>query len=439
MSDVILQKGWAPACLGDILELKYGKSLAATVRDGVGHPVFGSNGIVGKHSEPLVQTEGLIVGRKGSVGEVQYSSCAFFPIDTTYFVDEFYLQPIKYWYYQLKNLPLTELNRSTAIPGLNRDDAYEQKIAVPPIAEQREIARRLDDLLAQVDSIKTRLDKLPQILKRFRQSTLAAATSGKLTEEWRGENKYLNEFPASWPEIKLSELGVLARGKSKHRPRNDSRLFGTEYPFIQTGEVANSGGLITEATKFYSAFGLKQSRLFPVGTLCITIAANIADTAILDIEACFPDSVVGFSPDTRKCSALFMKYLIDVNKANLEAFAPATAQKNINLKVLNALVFATPSFEEQTEIVRRVTELFAFADQVEQRVAAAQVHVNHLTQSILAKAFRGELTEQWRRENPDLITGENSAAALLKRIKSERKNVAIVRPKQQTRKSNKSR
>ncbi|MEE4464492.1 restriction endonuclease subunit S [Azotobacter chroococcum] len=285
---------------------------------------------------------------------------------------------------------------------------------VPPYAEQTRIAAKLDELLAQVDTLKARIDGIPALLKRFRQSVLAAAISGRLTEEWRilrvdsaGEEKTTGWMPKSLPE-----LGELARGKSKHRPRNDERLFGGKYPFIQTGEVANSAGRIKTAKVFYSDFGLAQSRLFPKGTLCITIAANIADTAILDMEACFPDSVVGFVADEEKCCAQFVKYLIDVNKQNLEAFAPATAQKNINLKVLSELVFPMPPLAEQTEIVRHVEQLFAFADQLEAKVNEAKTRIDRLTQSILAKAFRGELVAQ----DPD----DEPASVLLERIQAQR-------------------
>lgn len=292
-------------------------------------------------------------------------------------------------------------------------------VPVPPLAEQKIIAKKLDTLLAQVDSTKARLEQIPQILKRFRQAVLSAAVSGRLTKVWREKNQD-SSSSGEWQQFALSELGDLSRGKSKHRPRNDPRLFGDTYPFIQTGEVANSSGRIKSATKFYSEFGLSQSKLFPQGTLCITIAANIADTAILDIDACFPDSVVGFIPKKNKSHVLFIKYLIDANKEDLEAYAPATAQKNINLKVLNDLRFPMPGIEEQHEIVRRVEQLFAYADTIEKQVNSALTRVNSLTQSILAKAFRGELTAQWRAENPSLISGENSAAALLEKIKAER-------------------
>ncbi len=328
---------------------------------------------------------------------------------------------VKFVYYQILTLKpwLESQSAATTIAIVNKSKFSQAPFKFLPLAEQKIIAEKLDTLLAQVESTKARLEQIPQILKRFRQAVLHVAVSGKLTEKWRLENVTL-ENSYEWKIQSLSDLGVLARGKSKHRPRNDPRLFGDKYPFIQTGEVANSSGRIKGANKFYSEFGLSQSKLFPKDTLCITIAANIADTAILEIEACFPDSVVGFISDRNKSHVSFVKYLIDVNKDNLEAFAPATAQKNINLKVLNELKLPIPDIKEQHEIVRRVEQLFAYADTIEKQVNNALARVNNLTQSILAKAFRGELTVQWRAENPDLISGENSAAALLEKIKAER-------------------
>ncbi|MEZ8745556.1 restriction endonuclease subunit S [Vibrio sp. 10N.261.49.A5] len=292
-------------------------------------------------------------------------------------------------------------------------------IPLAPLAEQKRIVEKLDEVLAQVDTIKARLDGIPDLLKRFRQSVLASAVSGKLTEEWRRDNEYDEEgYPTSWLRKGLDDLGELARGKSKHRPRNDPRLFGAEYPFIQTGEVAQSNGVITSCSKWYSEFGLEQGKLFPKGTLCITIAANIADTAILGIDACFPDSVVGFTPKSDMTSALFVKYLIDVNKNRLEQFAPATAQKNINLKVLKSLSLPYPNLDEQDEIVRLVEQYFTFADTIEAQVKKAQARVDNLTQSILAKAFRGELVAQDPSDGP--------ADKLLERIAEARKKAEAL-------------
>ena len=202
-------------------------------------------------------------------------------------------------------------------------------IPTPPLPEQKRIADKLDSVLARVDACRDRLDRLPALLKRFRQSILAAATSGRLTEEWRVGQEI------SWEEVHLNDIGEFGRGKSKHRPRNDPRLYGGPHPFVQTGDVTGSNGVIRRHTQTYSDFGLAQSKIWPAGTLCITIAANIADTAILSYSACFPDSVVGFIPNETKCSAHFVKWVIDVIKEDLERFAPATAQKNINLGILS--------------------------------------------------------------------------------------------------------
>ncbi|MFL9591870.1 restriction endonuclease subunit S [Aeromonas schubertii] len=343
----------------------------------------------------------------------------------------------KYIFYWVKSHHFlayaNDVSYGVNMPRLGTSDGLNAPFILAPFAEQKEIVDRLDILLAQVEATQARLARIPDIIKRFRQSVLAAAVSGKLTEKWRGDSQYDSEgFPSSWSRKGLDDLGALARGKSKHRPRNDPRLFGDKYPFIQTGEVAQSNGVIEIAAKWYSEFGLEQSRLFPKGTLCITIAANIADTAILGIDACFPDSIVGFTPSPAVTSALFVKYLIDVNKNNLEQFAPATAQKNINLKVLKSLSLPYPTIDEQTEIVRRVEQLFAYADTLEQQAKAAKARVDNLTQAILAKAFRGELTADWRAANPDLISGDNSAEALLARIQAER---ATAKPRKRATKN----
>lgn len=142
------------------------------------------------------------------------------------------------------------------------------------------------------------------------------------------------------PQVPLTELGQLERGVSRHRPRNDPRLLGGPYPFVQTGDVANAGSYITTYSYTYSEFGLAQSRLWPVGTLCITIAANIAKTGILTFEACFPDSVVGFTADA--ATTTYVRVWLGFLQKTLEASAPQSAQKNINLAVLRSLPVPVP-------------------------------------------------------------------------------------------------
>ena len=298
---------------------------------------------------------------------------------------------------------------STNQVELSRTAISEIKIPLPPINEQRRIADKLDRVLARVDATNEHLSRVAPLIKRFRKSVLAAAVSGQLTDA--------RALPSQdWKTAKLGDLGTLARGKSKHRPRNDPSLYGGRYPFIQTGDIANSNGLITHHSKTYNDKGLAQSELWPKGTLCITIAANIADTAILDYDACFPDSIVGFLADESTCIAKFVKHSIDVIKEDIERLAPATAQKNINLAILSEIPIRIPSVEEQSEIVRRVEKLFAFADRLEERLSQAQAAVQKLTPALLAKAFRGELVPQDPNDEP--------ASELLKRLQESRTECA---------------
>ena len=313
---------------------------------------------------------------------------------------------------------ISEFDNGSAQPNLSARSLSNFSLPLAPLNEQKRIADKLDSILARVDACRERLDRFPVILKRFRQSVLAAATSGKLTEEWRNTNCVTQ----IWTKVKLTDVGELNRGKSKHRPRNDPRLFGGNYPFIQTGDIAQSDGKITAHHQTYSEFGLSQSKLWPSGTVCITIAANIADTAILTYPVCFPDSVVGFIADPGKCVPEFIKWSIDVISEHIESFAPATAQKNINLGILNDIYFLCPPIEEQTEIIRRVEELFAYADRIEARYQAARARIDKLTPAILAKAFRGELVPQDPSDEP--------ASVLLERIRASRaEDAASPKPK----------
>ena len=314
----------------------------------------------------------------------------------------------RYVHQFLRTIDFGESARSTTVPSLRKGDVEELRFPLAPAAEQKRIADKLDTVSPRVDAVNTRLARVAPLLKRFRQSVLAAATSGRLTEDWRAGQPDISE----WKTEKLNDLGELGRGKSKHRPRNDPRLYGGVHPFVQTGDVANANQWITSHKQTYSDFGLDQSKLWPANTLCITIAANIADTALLSYPACFPDSVVGFVANEACCLPRFIKWSIDVRKDDLERLAPATAQKNINLGVLEEVEIHLPSLEEQTEIVRRVETLFAFADRLEARLAQAQTAATRLTPALLAKAFRGELVPQDPNDEP--------AAELLRRLQAER-------------------
>lgn len=161
-----------------------------------------------------------------------------------------------------------------------------------------------------------------------------------------------------WKTKKLNELGVFARGVSKHRPRNDSKLFeGGGYPFVQTGDIKDSNLFIMNHTQEYGEFGLKQSKLWDAGTLCITIAANIAETGILSYPMCFPDSIVGFTANHTESTEKFMYYIFEYIKNSIQNAATGSIQDNINIDYLTTLEFKVPSKEYQMKIANILSML----------------------------------------------------------------------------------
>ena len=181
------------------------------------------------------------------------------------------------------------------------------------------------------------------------------------------------------PEATLSDLGEFGRGVSKHRPRNDIKLLGGKYPLIQTGDIANAGLYITSYSNTYSELGLRQSKMWDKGTLCITIAANIAKTAILEFDACFPDSVVGFIANERT-NNIFIHYWFSFFQAILESQAPESAQKNINLKILSELKVIVPEKRKQDEFASFVKLIDKLKATIQKSIDEAQTLFDSLMQ-----------------------------------------------------------
>jgi type I restriction enzyme S subunit len=187
-----------------------------------------------------------------------------------------------------------------------------------------------------------------------------------------------------WEEVLFEEIGTLDRGVSKFRPRNAPELLNGPYPLVQTGDVANAGTFLREFKSTYSAIGLKQSKMWPRGTLCITIAANIAKTAILDFDACFPDSVVGFLPN-EKTNVSYVFYWIGFLQKILEDSAPESAQKNINLRILRELSVPLPPLSLQQKFAEVIGNIELQKGLAERNLAESEA----LFAGLLQTAFKG--------------------------------------------------
>lgn len=194
--------------------------------------------------------------------------------------------------------------------------------------------------------------------------------------------------PKKWNKEELNMLGKLSRGKSKHRPRNAPELLGGPYPLVQTGDVANADIYLKEYTQTYSELGLKQSKMWNKGTLCITIAANIAKTSILTFDACFPDSVVAFVAN-EKTNNMFIQFWMLFLQKILEDSAPESAQKNINLKILSKQKVIVPPIELQNKFADFVKRIDKLKCVIENSLKELENNFN----SLMQRAFNGNLFE----------------------------------------------
>jgi type I restriction enzyme S subunit len=208
----------------------------------------------------------------------------------------------------------------------------------------------------------------------------------------------LGWIPKDWEIKELGELGSIQRGKSKHRPRNAPFLFGGNYPFIQTGDIKEANLFVEKFSQTYNCDGLRQSKLWNENTLCITIAANIAETAILKISACFPDSIVGFIAFDGISSVLFVKYSFDLLKDSIQSTADGGAQDNLNLEKLQKIKFRLPPFHEQCRIATILSTWDTAIAKEQQLINTLQTRHNALAQQVLTgkirlKGFRKEWKE----------------------------------------------
>ena len=259
-------------------------------------------------------------------------------------------------YLLLYNKPkLDFISNAPVVPIINKTQFSEFEVT---FHENIDVQEKIIQNLENLDN---------QILKRRHQSKLLSNLVKSRFNEMFGD-PVLNEM--GWEIETLNKIGTIGRGVSKHRPRNASELFGGIYPFIQTGDVANSGNYIVDYHSTYSEFGLKQSKLWDRGTLCITIAANIAKTSILAFDSCFPDSIVGFIPGERT-NNMFIHYWFSYFQKILESQAPESAQKNINLKILSELKVILPPLSLQNEFA-------AFVAQVDKSQLAIQKSLEEL-------------------------------------------------------------
>jgi type I restriction enzyme S subunit len=272
-----------------------------------------------------------------------------------------------------------KLAAGSTVRNLNIDLVRGVKVILPPLPEQKRIVAILDEAFEGIDRAIANTEK-------------NLANSGELFESYL--NAIFTQKGDRWKKKTLQEISIkFTRGKSKHRPRGDKKLYGGKYPLIQTGDISNAKHRITTYSQTYNELGLAQSEIWPQGTVCIAIVgANVAETAILDFDACFPDSVIGIVVNEEVADSNYVEYLLQSFKTELKEKGKGTARDNINLGTFANERFPFPDAKTQKIIACQLKELSFETQRLEtiyrQKIAA----LNELKQSILQKAFTGELT-----------------------------------------------
>tara|TARA_R110002050_G_scaffold14586_2_gene45896 strand:- start:7189 stop:8373 length:1185 start_codon:yes stop_codon:yes gene_type:complete len=320
----------------------------------------------------------ILISASGTIGRrvIYDGEPAYFQDSNIVWIDndeKEVLNPFLYKFYGFCNW---NPSKGATISRLYNDDLRKIEIPAPPLPEQQRIVSIIDQAFAAIDKAKANAEQNLQNAKELFESYLQGIVSNG--DQW--EKKTLAQIAKTF-----------GRGKSKHRPRNWKGLYGGDYPFIQTGDIRNSKHYITEYSQTYNEVGLAQSKLWPAGTICITIAANIAETGVLTFDACFPDSVIGIEVNEKVADREFVEYLLQSFKVRIQALGKGSAQANINLGTFENELFPFPPVSEQKEIVDKLNQLYNECERLENVFLRKIYDLEELKKSILQKAFAGEL------------------------------------------------
>ena len=373
---------WEIASLGKIAKFEYGASLPEQKRTNGNFPVYGSNGIVGYHGEALANGPGIVIGRKGTVGAITWADDSFWPIDTTYYITKKQSKVyLKWLFYLLSDLHLERLNITTGVPGLNREQTHLVTIAIPPFIEQERIAEILITVDHAIEKTNQIIEKTKELKRGLMQHLLTRGI-----RHTKFKKSEIGEIPEDWKLVHLGDIAKIERGRFSHRPRNAPQFYGGDIPFVQTADIVNSNGRLRNYSQTLNDLGLSISKVFPKGTILITIAANIGHTGILEFDSACPDSLIGISP-YESISATYLHYYLSGQQKSMEVIAPQCAQKNINIQILKSWRVLLPSIEEQERIANT---LLTVDDEIEKE-SSRKEELETLKKGLMQVLLTGKL------------------------------------------------
>ncbi len=341
---------WEVVEIGDVFKFTSGKTkpkdTSRTPSEYLNIPVYGGNGVLGYSSQHLLDESTLILGRVG-----EYCGCAHMTAQQSWVTDNaLYVKDEKrrvnhqFMRNHFEYLNLNRYSNKMGQPLITQGIINKVKFALPPLPEQKKIAHILSTVQRAIEAQERIIQTTAELKKALMQKLF--------TEGLRNEPQKQTEIglvPESWEMVELGNLAKIERGKFSHRPRNEPRFYGGVYPFVQTGDVSNCDGHIRAYTQTLNEDGLAISKMFPAGTILITIAANIGYTGILEFDSACPDSLIGITPSDR-IQTEFLNYYLMTQQPKMDRIAPRGTQKNINIQFLKPWLIVLPSIKEQDEI-----------------------------------------------------------------------------------------
>jgi type I restriction enzyme, S subunit len=429
-----LPTGWCNAPLFDVCRPKQWKTVSTKDLVNDGYPVYGANGRIGfyhsfNHEDPTI----LVTCRGATCGVLNLTEGRVWVNGNAMALDDLDedVVSLKYAYHALRSRGFADVVTGSAQPQITRESLRVVEFPLAPLIEQQRIVAKLERLFSRVDVCQQRLAKIPALLKRFRQSVLAAACSGRLTADWREENPNIEvaeraadgeqpsdfDLPSTWDWLLSSRaFGFVTSGS-----RGWARYYSDNGPlFLRVGNLNHDAisldlGSIQRVSPPSSAEGRRTKVV--EGDILISITADVGMIALVeaDLEEAYINQHVALARPVGNMDRRYLAYFLAAKNGGQEQFLNlqrGATKVGLGLDDIRSIWIARPPLPEQQEIVRRVESLFALTDQLEGRYAKAKAHVEKLTQSILAKAFSGELVPQDPNDEP--------ASVLLERIKSQR-------------------
>lgn len=409
----ILPKGWIEVLLGDILHFEYGKSLTKVNRRIGVFPVYGSNGIVGTHDEYLVAGPVIIIGRKGSLGTVHYCRENCWPIDTTYYITPLNFLDFRFVFYLLKEMNLQTLDKSTTIPGLNREILYKQIVRLPPLNEQKRIVDKVEELLSELDKCDEQLEKALLQLQNVRKAILSSVFQQKFKTDRNSSN-------APTVKIKLTRLselldfigsGSTPKGGQSVYQKSGIMLLRSQNIYPNKLQLDNVAYISTEIDEL-----MRRSRIKPCDVLLNITGASIGRCAYVPVT--FPKANVNqhvciLRPKKELLNYRYLSNYLNSPEAQIEIMSIQTGatRQGLNYSQIKSLKIPLPSLIEQEDALNELERQTTICDNIEESIRKIWSQTKTAKKSILKKAFNGNLVEQ--------SDNDESAAVIIEKIKSE--------------------